>query len=78
MKEGSVMRKITLNGYLWDVNNYIWFFFDQTESLHTCSEEQLLTIIQKTGNSEKITLEECYHYLIKVYGQTSKGLWDGT
>jgi hypothetical protein len=78
MKEGSVMRKITLNGHLWDVNNYIWFFFDQPQDMHTCSGEQLLTLVEKTGNSEKITLEECYHYLTKTYGQISKGLWDGT
>jgi len=78
MKEGSVMRKINLNGYLWDVNNYILFFFDQFHDMHTFNAKQLLTIIEKTGNSEKITLEECYHYLTNVYGQITKGLWDAT
>jgi len=72
------MRKITLNGHLWDVNNYIWFFFDQLQDLDMYEPEQLLTIIEKTGNSERITLEECYHYLITTYGQISKGLWEGT
>lgn len=72
------MRKIPLNGHLWDVNNYIWFFFDQLQDLDMYEPEQLLTIIEKTGNSERITLEECYHYLITTYGQISKGLWEGT